>query len=598
MLLGRVNLPERISYLNKAKAIRIKLQHISIISLVLAFAALPLLPTRVFAAVSNPVPSAKVSFTFDDGFSSTITAAAPTLAKYGFTGTSYVVTGCVGMVTAPNTCRANTDATYMNWTQVKQLKTTYGWEIGSHTQTHPYLASKDAGDGQPNVLTPQEVMQQLVGSRTTLANQRIAATSMATPYGDYNAPVLAQIAKYYGSMRGFADIGYNTWPYSDYLIRDQQVQAGVTVAKVKSYIDTAIANKQWLVLTFHDIKTNASTNPDDYEYRTADLDAIAAYVKSKNLPVVNPGSALVTSDVNLLTNGSFNSGIAGGWTTDSTTITKDTGTNGSFPDPTNAAKLVATTRAAHLFSPKVTVSPNTTYVLKNYINVTSLNSGEVSFYIDEYNSAGVWVSGQYKAGSRAKWADAVNFSYKPSSADVATASLQLAVGANTGITAYFDNAQWFPVSTTSLPNLMANSNFNGGIASGWTTDSASTFTKDTASNGSPANPVYSIKTVSTSQNTHLFSPKITVDATKSYALSSYINIKQRTSGEIGIYIDEYDANGAWVSGQYKTGIGTIGVTTSMFDYTPSSTSVKKASLQFVNTAGSGIIAYLDNVTWY
>ena len=185
-------------------------------------------PLHALAATTNITPTAKISFTFDDGLASASTQAAPTLAKYGFSATDYVITGCVGMSTAPNTCHANTDATYLTWAQVQALQNTSHWEIASHTVSHPYLASKDATDGQPNVLTPAQVTTELVNSRSAFAAQGITATDFATPYGDYTPPVLAQIAKYYASMRGFADTGYNTWPGSDYLIRDQQVQAGVS----------------------------------------------------------------------------------------------------------------------------------------------------------------------------------------------------------------------------------------------------------------------------------------------------------------------------------------------------------------------------------
>src|SRR6185295_12541648 len=144
--------------------------------------------------------------------------------------------------TAPNTCHANTDALYMSWDQVNQLKNTYGWEIASHTATHPYLASSDASDGQPNVLTQAQVAQELTQSKTDLAAHGINATDMATPYGDYNMSVLAEIAKNFATQRGFADIGYNAWPNSDYLIREQQVQGNISVATVKGYIDSAMAN--------------------------------------------------------------------------------------------------------------------------------------------------------------------------------------------------------------------------------------------------------------------------------------------------------------------------------------------------------------------
>lgn len=555
------------------------------------------------AAVMNPTATAKVSFTFDDGLTSALTQAAPTLKKYGFTGTDYAITGCVGMTTAPNTCNANGDTTYMSWTQIAQLQSTYGWEIGSHTVTHPLLASSDP-TFQPQPLTNDQMIQELVQSKATLAAHGITATDFAPPYGDYNMTTLAQIAKYYASMRGFQDTGYNTWPNSDYLIRDQYATGGVSVTKIKGYIDTAIKNKQWLVLTFHDIKTNASSNPDDYEYSTKNLDAIAAYVKSKNIPVVNVGNGLVTSDTNLLPNASFNSGISGGWTTDNAAaVTADAGTNGSYPDPTNSVKFSVgtSTGAAHLFSPQVQVDPNTTYVLKNFLNVAQYTSGEVGFYVDEYDSLGNWISGQYKTAERSVFVEDMNFSYKPTSASVAKARLQVAVPAGSSLTAYVDNAQWFP-TTTTLPvihtNLMPNGTFDAGIASGWTTDNNTAITADSANHGSPANPVNSVSMVAGTTNAHLFAPKIGLSSTTTYNISAYVNVLSLTSGEVGFYIDEYDANGNWISGQYKGGVRTTGVSNVSFTYKPTSSSVSGSSLQIILVGNSGIKAYVDDVQLY
>jgi peptidoglycan/xylan/chitin deacetylase (PgdA/CDA1 family) len=572
---------------------------------IVSIASLLSLPSSAAALTQNPTPAAKVSFTFDDGYASALTNAAPTLAKYNIPATSYIITGCVGMTTVPNTCHANTGSPYMTWDQITQLQATYHWEIGSHTVNHYCLASR-GGDCQATRLTAAQVTQELSQSKSDLAAHGFNATDIATPYGDYTNATLAQIAKYYSAHRGFADTGYNTHPYSDYIERDQQVQAGVSVATVKSYIDQAIANKTWLVLTMHDIKPIASTDPNDYEYNTADLDQIAAYVKSKQtaglLQPITMNQGLVTSDTNILANPSFNDGIATGWSTDSpTTITKDIGNNGSFPDPTNSIKIVATAANKHLFSPKATVDPNTSYMLKNFINVTARTSGEVGFYIDEYDGSGNWISGQYKTGVAAVSVQELNFAYKPTSPAVAKASLQVIASGNSGITAYLDNSQWFPLVAQAPPiqtNLVANGSFDDGIADGWTTDNVANITKDSASNGSPENAINSIKLVSTTNNAHLFSPKVSVNSSKSYSLSSYANIQQMASGEVGFYIDEYDGSGNWISGQYKTGARNLGVNNVAFSYTPSSSNVAQASLQIIVIGNSNTLAYLDNVKWY
>ncbi|HSX28334.1 MAG TPA: polysaccharide deacetylase family protein [Candidatus Saccharimonadales bacterium] len=384
----------------------------------------------------NPTPTAKVSFTFDDGLTTAVQNAAPALAQYGFTGTDYVISGCVGTT---GTCPANPGAKYMTWPQVTQLQNTYHWEIGSHSVTHPELTQVNA----------TRLTNELVNSKATLQQHGFNPTSFATPYGDYNNAVLAGISKYYASHRPFWDTeSNNLWPYNDYLLYVKQVQAGVTVAQVKTYIDQAKQNNAWLILVLHDIKANPSANPDDYEYSTANLKQIAAYVQAQNLPVVNVSAGTVASTVNMMPNNSFDNGIADGWTTDAPQqVIKNTANNGSYPSPTNAIELTAATgKSVHLFGPKLDVDSTASYMLKNFLNVDKLTSGEVTFYIDEYDQSGNWISGQYKSGERSTFVEDINLAYKPSSINVKKASLQIAVSAGSGIHAFVDNSQWFKVS--------------------------------------------------------------------------------------------------------------------------------------------------------
>jgi peptidoglycan/xylan/chitin deacetylase (PgdA/CDA1 family) len=569
-----------------------------------AMAAALLTPGVANAAVDNPAPTPLVSFTFDDGALSSLTQAAPTLQKYGLTGTNYVTTGCVGMTTVPNTCRADTDVPYMTWDQILQLRNSYGWEIGSHTVTHRCLVS--AGDDcQAAKLTPAQVEAELVNSKSAFAARGITATAFAPPYGDYDMTAVAQIAKHYSSMRGFADTGNNEWPLGDYLLRNIPVQEVTTpVATLKAKVDEAIANKTWAVFTFHDIRPNPSQNPDDYQYGTAELDQLAAYVQTKvaagQIKNVNVSKGLVTGSPNLMPNPTFNNGLGDGWRTDApATITADAANNGSYPDFGRSVKLVSGTAAGHLFSPRVPVSPGTNYLYKTYLNVASITSGEVAFYVDEYNAAGTWISGQYRKRENSRWVEALNFTYTPSSTNVATASLQVIV-AGTGITAYLDNVQLMALNGSTPPptptNLVANGTFDAGLGSGWRTDAAANVLADNANNGAPANPVNSVKLQGGTGAIHLFSPQVAVTP-GSYKIASYLNIRNRTAGEVGWYIDEYDAAGNWISGQWKLASTTVGVSNVDLTYSPSTTNVAKASLQVYVTGNSGVLAYLDDVRW-
>lgn len=431
-----------------------KIQHVALAASLVCSIAMATAPTASAAPTSAPFTAgAKVSFTFDDGLLSTLTQAAPVLDKYGFVGTNYITTGCIDQTTVPNTCAADPAEAYMSWEQVAELQNKYGWEIASHSVTHPQLAT-DRLDG---VITAEQMMEEITGSKAALNEHDFTGMNFADPYGDYDNTSVAAIAKHYASHRGFHDKAYNTFPYNDYLLTVQQVQAGVSVDTVKGYIDTAKANNQWLILVFHEIKVTPSADAEEYEYSTADLDAIAAYVKAQNIPVTDVAHGLATSSTNLFANGSFDAGIADGWTTDSpTTIVADNGDNGSYDGTatgaTNSIAVTGSTTDTHLFSPTVDVAATQQYVIKSYINLTSVTSGEVSFYIDEYDAAGADLkSGRYVTGvvgsatPNALTVKSASIAYTPSSANVAKVRLQIIVhGATTK--AYIDNVQMFPVS--------------------------------------------------------------------------------------------------------------------------------------------------------
>ncbi len=377
---------------------------------------LPSVPVSAQAVTSG----AKVSFTFDDGYKTNITKAAPALAAYGYTGTAYVTSSFVGKTG------------YMTWANVQNLQNQFGWEVGGHSVNH--LLS--------TTLTPEQLRFEIEKNKQDLTSRGINARSFATPFGDYNNSVLAETARHYETHRPFHDRAFNNYPYSDYRIQVQQVQVGVGMSTIKGYVDDAIASGRWLVLVFHNVKDVPSRNVNNYEYATKDLRTIAAYVKSKNVPVVRMSDGIVRG-ANLFGNGNFSNGITGsGWTTDSTTVTSDATNMGSFPESQNSVKLTShETQSSHLFSPIVRVSASNKYVLKTYLNVAAIASDEIGYYIDEYDAAGNWISGQYKLGERSVYVSKRNIAYTPTSTAVDSIRFQVIIPAASGITAFLDTVE-------------------------------------------------------------------------------------------------------------------------------------------------------------
>jgi peptidoglycan/xylan/chitin deacetylase (PgdA/CDA1 family) len=541
-----------------------------------------------FAAVSQPAPTAQVSFTFDDGLRNDLVKAAPTLAGYGITGTAYITTDCIGSV---GTCPADETEEYLTWQELAQLQS-FGWEIGGHSVTHPEMSGLNAS----------KLEAEVANCKATLESHGFLPKAFATPFGDYNATTIATIAKYFTSHRGFADTGYNTWPYSPYLLRIQQVQAGVSVATVKGYIDQAKANKTWLILVFHGIKDAPSTDPEEYEYSTADLAEIAAYVKAQGVSTTNVTNALVTGQDNLLPD---ITSLQTGWTTDvAKAVTADSTKNGSAPEPTQSLKVVAqATVNVHLFSPIVAIDPTQKYVVKGYLNITKLQSGTVGIYVDEYDANGNWISGQYMQTILNGFYKDISFAYNASSQTVAKVRLQIIFAKATGITAYVDNVGMYSTGATSTTppapaqTVVFSTSFENGLSGGWTTDSPTTITADNTGKGASDEPQNSIKLVSSTSNKHLFSPKVAVSSSKTYTLQGFLNVTAMQSGEVAFYIDEYDANGNWVSGKYLYARRITGSSTFSFTYAPTSSNVAYASLQVIVTGNSGITAYLDSIKW-
>jgi peptidoglycan/xylan/chitin deacetylase (PgdA/CDA1 family) len=380
-------------------------------------------------------PQAKVSITFDDGYESTFNNALPVLDKYGLKGTVYIPTGCIN---GGNTCRNNVNppASFMTWSQIRQLQNNHGWEIGAHTVSH----------GAMSEMTSSKVESELRNSKQEFESRGINVKQFASPFGDYTYSNLAQVAKYYQSHRGFWDVNRNEFPYNDSILRVKQMHGGVSVEETKAAIDEAIVNKDWLILVFHRVRGNSSLNPGDYEYRTAKLDQIAEYIKAKQnegmIRSVKVSQGLVVPERNILPNQTFVNGISSGWTTDNpNAVFRDTSTKGVFPEAVNSVRFNGS-GAGHLFSPKIPVTSGSTYAFKAFINTLGRTGGEFGFFIDEYDENGNWISGKYHPVDN-RVVSYFFTNYTPSSSDVRSVRLQTFFSNNPSGNVYVDNYQFY-----------------------------------------------------------------------------------------------------------------------------------------------------------
>ena len=126
-----------------------------------------------------PGPGA-VTFMFDDGYKSTRTSAKPILDRYGFVGSSAVVSDLVGT------------AGYMIPQDLRDLQAA-GWDIASHSATHPSMPS----------LSTMAAETELQKSKSTLTALGLTIDTFVWPQGDHDQ-----------SLIGLAQAGLSMAPFT------------------------------------------------------------------------------------------------------------------------------------------------------------------------------------------------------------------------------------------------------------------------------------------------------------------------------------------------------------------------------------------------
>ena len=139
-------------------------------------------PTTFTDAIVGPRDRRAFAVTFDDGFATVRTYAAPVLRQFSVPGTVFIPTSFLsgdgilswnGIGSWHETPDAG-ELRAMTWDQVGELAE-YGWEIGSHTHSHPHLTDLRDADVREELAVSRDEVSRRLGRR---------CDSIAYPYGD------------------------------------------------------------------------------------------------------------------------------------------------------------------------------------------------------------------------------------------------------------------------------------------------------------------------------------------------------------------------------------------------------------------------------
>ncbi|HEX2096859.1 MAG TPA: polysaccharide deacetylase family protein [Solirubrobacterales bacterium] len=139
-------------------------------------------------ALTAPAGERVVVVTFDDAHRSVLELAAPIMSRLGLPGTIFVPTGYAGSERPMGWAgydewlgtEHEPELRCLGWEELRRLAAD-GWEIGSHTRSHPRLPT----------LGEAEIASELSESRRECeAEIGTACASVAYPYGDYDDRVV------------------------------------------------------------------------------------------------------------------------------------------------------------------------------------------------------------------------------------------------------------------------------------------------------------------------------------------------------------------------------------------------------------------------
>ena len=138
-------------------------------------------------ALTRAIDHHTVVITFDDSYRSVLELAKPILDRYAYPGTLFVPSdwpGVEGPMRWPGIDRWLTtphehELSCLEWQELRELADA-GWEIGSHTCSHPRLPQTD------DVTLARELGESRARIEAELGR---TCTSLAYPYGDVDARV-------------------------------------------------------------------------------------------------------------------------------------------------------------------------------------------------------------------------------------------------------------------------------------------------------------------------------------------------------------------------------------------------------------------------
>jgi peptidoglycan/xylan/chitin deacetylase (PgdA/CDA1 family) len=179
------------------------------------------------------LPDRPIIITFDDGYRSTYQTAWPTLQRYGFSATVFLVAGLIGKTNAWDADERQEPLLAEN--EIREMQRA-GIAFGSHTQSHRALTR----------IPLEEAASELADSRVTLESiLGRPVTSLCYPFAKQNRAIrsLARKTGYDAAVIGRGGIN-REWT-DPFALRRIKIDTGTTISHFRKALQRRPFNLGW-----------------------------------------------------------------------------------------------------------------------------------------------------------------------------------------------------------------------------------------------------------------------------------------------------------------------------------------------------------------
>jgi len=238
-----------------------------------------------FVCIAGKVGAAGfLTYSFDDGSITVYTNAYPVLAAHGQVGTANPI--------LDDTLAGN--SWVMNAQQLLELQAA-GWEICSHSVTHPNLTALPLTYADETSEQPNSAERELEMSKVGFIDLGLNVQNFIVPGSNWNDDLANLSSSYYNSVATGGGSG-NTLPLENrWSIRRKEVHTIDSVSNISALIEQEISNNKWFILIFHPICEREDCG---YEpWATSKLNELATWVEDQGITVVTQQQGLELSSV-------------------------------------------------------------------------------------------------------------------------------------------------------------------------------------------------------------------------------------------------------------------------------------------------------------